>query len=85
MSPAKPKESFEELYSQLETKIAVLEQGGLSLDDSISAYEEAVALANRCQTLLETAELRITRLKQSFAGDAAIAAAQFDDTDEELF
>jgi exodeoxyribonuclease VII small subunit len=85
MAPSKPKESFEELYTQLEAKIAVLEHGGLSLDDSISAYEEAVALANRCQALLETAELRITKLKQSFAGDAAIAAIHSDDIDEELF
>lgn len=68
MPAARSKQSFEELYNQLETKIALLEKGGLSLDDAISAYEDAVGLAQRCQKLLETAELRITRLKQSFAG-----------------
>lgn len=56
---------FEELYTQLEQKVSLLEQGGLSLDDSLAAYEEAIMLAQRCQQLLDGAELRITRLKES--------------------
>ena len=67
MAVPKSKQSFEELYKQLEEKVALLEQGGLSLDDSLSAYEEAVTLAQRCQQLLDGAELRITRLKESLA------------------
>jgi exodeoxyribonuclease VII small subunit len=55
------------LYRQLEEKVARLEQGGLSLDDSLATYEEAVALAQKCQELLDGAELRITRIKESFA------------------
>ena len=65
MAAPKSRQSFEDLYKQLEAKVALLEQGGLSLDDSLAAYEEAVALAQRCQQLLEKAELRITRLKES--------------------
>jgi exodeoxyribonuclease VII small subunit len=64
---------FEELYTQLEQKVALLEQGGLSLDDSLSAYEEAILLARRCQEMLDGAELRITRLKETIAGAAAAA------------
>ena len=64
---------FEELYTQLEQKVALLEQGGLSLDDSLAAYEEAIMLAQRCQQLLDGAELRITRLKETIAGSAAAA------------
>ena len=30
---------FEELYKQLEEKVALLEHGGLSLDDSLTAYD----------------------------------------------
>ena len=71
MPSAKPKPVFEELYRQLEEKVALLEQGGLSLDDSLAAYEEAVKLAQTCQQLLDSAELRITRLKESMAGVAA--------------
>lgn len=67
MSPPRDRPSFEELYQQLEEKVTRLEQGGLSLDDSLSTYEEAVALAQRCQQLLDGAELRITRLKEALA------------------
>jgi len=72
MPPAKPRTSasFEDLYTQLEEKVARLEQGGLSLDDSLAAFEEAVALARRCQELLDKAELRITRLRETVANGA---------------
>lgn len=65
MTPAKAKQTFEELYVQLEEKVALLEQGGLSLDDSLAAFEEAVRLAEKCQEMLDTAELRITRLRET--------------------
>lgn len=55
------------MYHQLEEKVSLLEQGGLSLDDSLSAYEEAVSLAQRCQQMLDGAELRITRLRETVA------------------
>ncbi len=71
MAAPKSRQTFEDLYRLLEEKIARLEQGGLSLDDSLSAYEEAVTLAQRCQKLLDQAELRITRLRPSFAGAEA--------------
>ena len=79
MAVPKAKQSFEELYKQLEEKVSRLEQGGLSLDDSLTAYEEAVALAHRCQQLLDRAELRITRLRETFA----VTPATPDGEDEE--
>ena len=82
MAAPKSKQSFEELYRQLEEKVALLEQGGLSLDDSLAAYEEAVALAQRCQQLLEKAELRITRLKESIvSAEAAYSAEPLEEED----
>jgi exodeoxyribonuclease VII small subunit len=68
-SRSKPQESFEDLYRLLEEKVSLLEQGGLSLDDSLSAYEDAVTLARKCQQMLDTAELRITRLRATIAGE----------------
>lgn len=62
-SPRSKQPPFEELYRQLEEKVSLLEQGGLSLDDSLTAYEDAVALAKSCQQMLDNAELRITRLR----------------------
>ena len=76
MSPSKSDPSFEDLYTQLEAKVALLEKGGLSLDDSLAAYEEAVGLAQKCQEMLDGAELRITKLRETIsANDAYIAAS----------
>jgi exodeoxyribonuclease VII small subunit len=83
MAPPKQKQqSFEELYKQLEEKVALLEQGGLSLDDSLTTYEEAVALAQRCQELLDGAELRITRLKETIAVSEPQASYEVIDEEE---
>jgi exodeoxyribonuclease VII small subunit len=80
-APKSKQPPFEELYKELEEKVSLLEQGGLSLDDSLAAYEDAVALAKSCQQLLDTAELRITRLR------AVIPAAEeeLSPEDEMLF
>jgi len=69
------RESFEELYRRLEESVARLEQGGLSLEEAIAAYEEGMRLANACQERLAEAEVRITRLKQQFAGDGTADGA----------
>jgi exodeoxyribonuclease VII small subunit len=75
----KTKPSFEDLYRQLEETVTRLEQGGLSLDDSLAAYEEAVKLARSCQQLLGHAELRIKKLRQSLDGDEPEVAIEEDD------
>ena len=80
MPSPKSTPAFEELYKQLEEKVVLLEQGGLSLDDSLAAYEEAVLLAQQCQAMLDNAELRITRLRESIAApDAYVAEPGEDD------
>jgi exodeoxyribonuclease VII small subunit len=58
--------SFEELYRQLEETVGKLEKGGLPLEESIALYEEGMNLAKRCQEILDKAELRITKLRDSF-------------------
>ncbi len=55
--------SFEELYRRLEEVVARLEAGGLGLEEALALYEEGMRLARRCQEILDTAELRITRLR----------------------
>lgn len=63
-------ESFEELYQRLEETVARLEAGNLPLEESIALYEDGMALARRCQELLDSAEFKISRLKEDFAGAA---------------
>ncbi len=62
-----PREPFEKLYAKLEDRVAKLEEGGLSLEASIALYEEGMTLARECQARLDEAELKITKLKESFA------------------
>jgi exodeoxyribonuclease VII small subunit len=70
-------ESFEAVYKRLEETVRRLEEGGLTLDESIALYEEGMTLARTCQTLLDQAELKITSLQDLFNQPA------FDDTDDE--
>ena len=59
-------EPFEGLYGKLEATVDKLEQGGLPLERSIALYEEGMELAKRCQAILDSAEQRITKLRDSF-------------------
>lgn len=68
MAPKK-KEGFEALYLSLEETVARLEEGGLTLQESLAMYEEGMKLARRCQDLLQQAELRVTQLQEAFAGE----------------
>ncbi len=56
--------TFEQAYAQLEQIIAQLESGELSLDESVTLYARGQALAQHCNTLLDTAELRIQQLSE---------------------
>jgi exodeoxyribonuclease VII small subunit len=62
-----PDEGFEATYGRLEDAVSKLEKGGLTLEESLTLYEEGMLLARRCQDMLQEAELRITRLQESFA------------------
>ncbi len=67
MSAKREPETFEELYQRLEALVAKLEEGGLPLDDAINLYEEGMTLARQCQEMLDAAELKVTRLRDSLA------------------
>lgn len=79
-----PETSFEHDLEQLEGIVNALEEGGLSLDDSLKRFEEGIQLARRCETALTAAEKRIEILlknsdgeltPQSFGDDAPHASA----------
>jgi exodeoxyribonuclease VII small subunit len=61
--------AFEETLGRLDEMVSALESGQLPLDDAIRLYEEGVRLAQRCQQMLDDAELRIQRLRATTAGD----------------
>jgi exodeoxyribonuclease VII small subunit len=54
--------SFEEALGRLESIVAELEGGQLSLEQSLSRYEEGVRLSRQLTRALDAAEQRIERL-----------------------
>lgn len=57
--------SFEAAYGELEQIITQLESGDLPLDESVSLFERGRKLSERCQVLLDQAELRVNQLTTS--------------------
>ena len=65
MPTKKPKErSYEEGIAQLEALVERMEEGELSLEETLAAYEGGVALHARLEALLKHGEKRIEMLAQ---------------------
>ena len=56
------KKSFESQIENLEKIVAELENGELSLDESVSKFEEGIKISKECNKTLEEAEKKITIL-----------------------
>lgn len=54
--------SFEEQIEQLENIVKELEKGELSLENSVSKFEEGIKISKECNKMLEEAEKKITIL-----------------------
>ena len=54
--------TFEEALAELESVVAQLETGELTLEASLTLFERGQQLAARCNTQLEQASLRIEQL-----------------------
>ncbi len=66
--------TFEDAMDALEAIVTLLDEGDLTLDLSVQCFETGTRLSERCQHLLEQAELRVTVLSQ---------ASQYDEEREE--
>ena len=55
--------SFEDALRELETIVAALEAGNVSLDDAITAFERGTALKTHCQARLEEARMKVEQLR----------------------
>jgi exodeoxyribonuclease VII small subunit len=56
--------NFESALEELETLVSKMEDGELSLDESLKAFERGIALTRHCQTALQEAELKVQTLTQ---------------------
>lgn len=53
---------FEKSLDELEQLVVRMEQGELSLDDSLQSFERGIALYRTCQGALDQAKLRVDQL-----------------------
>ena len=73
---------FEDGLKKLEELVTQLDEGSLSLEESISYYEIGIKLKSHCEKLLKTAELKI--LKVSNKEDIVTEELQVDDNEQSL-
>ena len=62
--------TFETAIARLEVIVRALESGNAPLDESLSLFEEGVALVKFCNEKLDTAEQRVRMLTFSPDGEA---------------
>jgi len=84
--PKPAAKSFENSFSQLEEIVRKLETGGMSLDEATKLFESGMKLASKCNEILSSSELKITRLQANFAEQMNLVPApddpdDFDDMD----
>ena len=65
---------FEEGLERLEELVTRLERGGLTLEESIAAYEQGVELSGALEKLLESGKRRVAKLTES--GEQPLEDAQ---------
>jgi exodeoxyribonuclease VII small subunit len=66
---------FEQSLTDLQSLVERLETGELSLEDSLSAFEQGVRLTRDCQTALAQAEQKVQILMER---DGEVQAEPFD-------
>ncbi|KIP98384.1 MULTISPECIES: exodeoxyribonuclease VII small subunit [Pseudomonas] len=71
---------FEQSLTDLQTIVERLENGELSLEESLSAFEQGISLTRDCQASLTQAEQKVQILLER---DGELEAAPFE-TDEPL-
>ncbi len=59
---------FEEALARLESVVAALDGGELTLEDSLRDFEEGVRLVRQCSEQLQAAEARIRVLEEGPEG-----------------
>ncbi len=74
-------DGFEAQYKRLEESVAKLEEGDLTLAESLALYEDGMKLAKACQELLKDAELRVTKLQEQFADGLGAVREDAEDYD----
>jgi exodeoxyribonuclease VII small subunit len=62
--------SFEERFSRLEEIVGLLDRGDAPLEELLALYEEGMRLSKECGSILESAEQKISILKNGNVEEA---------------
>ena len=62
-------QSFEQRLKRLEQIVEQLERGDISLEDSITMYEEGILLSRECLEKLNQADLKLKILEKDMKGN----------------
>ena len=63
---------FEEAFKRLEDIVTKLESGDLSLEESMTLFEEGITLTKKCKSRLEAAEQKIQLLIKNSDGNLSL-------------
>lgn len=74
---------FEQAMARLEAIVGQLENGDLSLDESLKIFEEGIRLSKNCLRVLEEAERKVEVLVQDTNGKKQLRAFSLDDDADE--
>lgn len=80
---AEKKQTFETSLKELEKIVGRLEEGDLSLEDSLKLFEDGVRLSRECQERLNQAERRIEVLLKDENGESQLAVLKPEDLRED--
>ena len=64
-----PKEKFEDALNKLEKIVGKLEEGDISLEESLKLFEEGIRLSRLCNQKLDEAERRVQILVKDKEGN----------------
>ncbi|HKX63498.1 MAG TPA: exodeoxyribonuclease VII small subunit [Verrucomicrobiae bacterium] len=67
--------AFEDALKKLENIVESMESGELPLEVLLTRFEEGTRLVKTCQSRLEEAELKISKLEKNRAGDFTLQPA----------
>jgi exodeoxyribonuclease VII small subunit len=84
--------SFEEALDKLEQIVEELEEGNLSLEETLKKFEEGIKLSRLCEKKLKGAQKKVSMLTRDedgniketpFAGETEPEATEKEDSDQE--
>ena len=64
--------TFEQALSRLDEAVKAIEAGGLTLSQSTQLFDEGMKLARICSDMLNSAELKISRIRTAYGEQASM-------------